>query len=208
MWSADQAPLSQEAIAERLGNLAAVSAPGLDVELRLTEGPASPAVLAVSEAVGADVVVPSTHHLHSDDHASVTTTVLERTHRLVLALHDDHFSLLLLARVLLTVMACLGLHIQFGQAGVANFAAAAARANILMHSGSVAVEAMSATPKAKTVTTRRWGDFRGGRDEPALMRVAGGAVAEGDRDSFETPTSMRNVDVECGADVVARYLID
>ena len=61
---------------------------GLDVELRLTEGPASPAVLAVSEAVGADVVVLSTHHLHSDDHASVTTTVLERTHRLVLALHD------------------------------------------------------------------------------------------------------------------------
>ena len=43
----------------------------------------------------------------------------------VLALHDDHFSLLLLARVLLTVMACLGLHVQFGQAGVANFAAAA-----------------------------------------------------------------------------------
>jgi nucleotide-binding universal stress UspA family protein len=88
MWSADQAPLTQEAVAERLGNLAGINAPGLDVELRITEGPASSAVLAVAEAVGADLVVLSTHHLHSDDHASVTTTVLERTHRLVLALHD------------------------------------------------------------------------------------------------------------------------
>lgn len=43
----------------------------------------------------------------------------------VLLLHDDHFSLLLLARVLLTIVACLGLHLQLGMAGVANFAAAA-----------------------------------------------------------------------------------
>ena len=44
---------------------------------------------------------------------------------IVLALHDDHFSLLLLARVLLTIVACLGLHMQFGMAGVVNFAGAA-----------------------------------------------------------------------------------
>lgn len=88
MWSADQAPLSEEAVGERLEKLAAVNAPGLQVELRITEGPASSAVLAVSQAVGADLVILSTHHLQSEDHTSVTATVLERTHRLVLALHD------------------------------------------------------------------------------------------------------------------------
>jgi ABC-type branched-subunit amino acid transport system permease subunit len=44
---------------------------------------------------------------------------------LVLAFHDDHFTLLLLARVLLVATACLGLHVQFGMAGVVNFAGAA-----------------------------------------------------------------------------------
>jgi ABC-type branched-subunit amino acid transport system permease subunit len=44
---------------------------------------------------------------------------------LVLAFHDDHFTLLLLARVLLVAMACLGLHVQLGLAGVVNFAGAA-----------------------------------------------------------------------------------
>jgi ABC-type branched-subunit amino acid transport system permease subunit len=43
----------------------------------------------------------------------------------VAAFHDDHFTLLLLARVLVLAMACLGLHVQFGLAGVANFAGAA-----------------------------------------------------------------------------------
>jgi ABC-type branched-subunit amino acid transport system permease subunit len=58
----------------------------------------------------------------------------ERTLALTLALavlavtalfHEDHFTLLLLGRVLLTAVACLGLHVQFGQAGVVNFAGAA-----------------------------------------------------------------------------------
>jgi len=44
---------------------------------------------------------------------------------LAAAFHDDHFALLLLAKVLLAVTACLGLHLQFGLAGVANFAGAA-----------------------------------------------------------------------------------
>jgi ABC-type branched-subunit amino acid transport system permease subunit len=38
---------------------------------------------------------------------------------------DDAFSLFLLARVLVTVVACLGLHLQFGAAGITNFAGAA-----------------------------------------------------------------------------------
>ena len=44
---------------------------------------------------------------------------------LVAVFHDDHFVLLLLAKVLLAAVACLGLHVQFGQAGVVNFAGAA-----------------------------------------------------------------------------------
>ncbi len=38
---------------------------------------------------------------------------------------DDHFTLFLVGRVLLATLACLGLHLQFGAAGVANFAGAA-----------------------------------------------------------------------------------
>jgi ABC-type branched-subunit amino acid transport system permease subunit len=38
---------------------------------------------------------------------------------------DDAFSLFLLARVLVIVIACLGLHLQFGAAGITNFAGAA-----------------------------------------------------------------------------------
>src|SRR5256712_4208726 len=43
---------------------------------------------------------------------------------LCLALREDDFSLLLVARVLIVVLACLGLHIQLGYAGVLNFAGA------------------------------------------------------------------------------------
>jgi ABC-type branched-subunit amino acid transport system permease subunit len=39
--------------------------------------------------------------------------------------HDDHFTLLMVATVLLYVLACLGLNIQFGYAGLLNFAGAA-----------------------------------------------------------------------------------
>lgn len=44
---------------------------------------------------------------------------------LVAAFHEDHFALLLIARVLVVAMACLGLHVQFGMTGVVNFAGAA-----------------------------------------------------------------------------------
>ncbi len=44
---------------------------------------------------------------------------------LLAAFHEDHFTLLLLARVLVIAMACLGLHVQFGMTGVVNFAGAA-----------------------------------------------------------------------------------
>jgi ABC-type branched-subunit amino acid transport system permease subunit len=58
----------------------------------------------------------------------------ERTMAVALALsvallvgtfHEDHFTLLLLARVLVIATASLGLHVQFGMTGVVNFAGAA-----------------------------------------------------------------------------------
>lgn len=44
---------------------------------------------------------------------------------LALVLREDAFSLFLVARVLVISLACLGLHLQFGSAGVVNFAGAA-----------------------------------------------------------------------------------
>lgn len=44
---------------------------------------------------------------------------------LVLALHEEHFALLLLSTVLLYAVVALGLNVQFGYAGVVNFAGAA-----------------------------------------------------------------------------------
>ena len=43
---------------------------------------------------------------------------------LALLLHGDDFSLLLMTRVLIVIIACLGLNVQFGYAGVVNFAGA------------------------------------------------------------------------------------
>jgi ABC-type branched-subunit amino acid transport system permease subunit len=54
-------------------------------------------------------------------HASVLLGVLV----VMAAFHDNHFPLLMLASVLLYVVVCLGLNLQFGYAGVVNFAGAA-----------------------------------------------------------------------------------
>ncbi len=43
---------------------------------------------------------------------------------LALLLRDDDFSLLLITRILIVIVACLGLNVQFGYAGVVNFAGA------------------------------------------------------------------------------------
>ena len=51
----------------------------------------------------------------------------------------------------------------------------------------------------------KWGDFDESSEEPVLMRPAGRPPRDHDRSSWETPTSMRNVDVECVARVIPRY---
>ncbi len=51
--------------------------------------------------------------------------LLLSTVALCIVFRDDHFSLFLIGRVLLIILACLGLHLEFGSAGVVNFAGAA-----------------------------------------------------------------------------------
>ena len=52
-----------------------------------------------------------------------------------------------------------------------------------------------------------WGDITYKSDELVLMRPAGRSVENIASDSWEVPTSMRNVDVACGAEVV-RYNLE
>jgi ABC-type branched-subunit amino acid transport system permease subunit len=61
---------------------------------------------------------------------------------LALFLRDDDFSLLLIARVLIVIVACLGLNVQFGYAGVMNFAGA----SFFGVGGYVAAVLSAATP--------------------------------------------------------------
>lgn len=88
MWSGDSQDTSQEHVGQRLESLVNAHAPGLEVELRLTEGPPSAGILAVSDAVQASLIVLSTHQATTDDHTSVTEQIIARAHRPVLALHD------------------------------------------------------------------------------------------------------------------------
>ena len=87
MYAADHPCLSEESAQQRLAGLAE-SQTGLEVETHVTRGPMSASVLAVSEAVGADVVVLSAHDTPAEAHASVTELVLGSGERSVLTLHD------------------------------------------------------------------------------------------------------------------------
>jgi nucleotide-binding universal stress UspA family protein len=95
MWRADHRPMSEETVKRNLDDLAK-SRTDIDVETRITQGPSSAAVLAVSETVAADLVVLSTHSTAPEDHNSITELVLGAGERSVLALHDadgDHHAL-------------------------------------------------------------------------------------------------------------------
>jgi hypothetical protein len=53
----------------------------------------------------------------------------------------------------------------------------------------------------------RWGDLSHRKPGRVLMRTAGSEPLDEDDESWETPTSLRNVDVACGADVITRYRV-
>src|SRR5262245_36178038 len=88
MYAADHPPTSEETVQRHLHELAE-SCTAIETETRITQGPSSVAVLAVSEEVAADLIVLSTHNLPPEDHASVTELVLRSGQRSVLALHDS-----------------------------------------------------------------------------------------------------------------------
>src|SRR5262245_39834309 len=88
MWAADHPPQSEETARQRLASLAEART-GVDVSVSLTRGPASELVLAVSQAVDADVVVLSAHHTRSEEHESLTELVLGSGERSVLTVHDN-----------------------------------------------------------------------------------------------------------------------
>jgi nucleotide-binding universal stress UspA family protein len=88
MYAAGHPSLSEESAQERLASLAE-SQTSVDVETHVTRGPVSASVLAISEVVGADVVVLSAHHTPTEEHASVTELVLASGERSVLTVHDN-----------------------------------------------------------------------------------------------------------------------
>ena len=102
MWAADHhSPFSEETAHRHLRDLAERLAPTLAVDTHVTHGAPSGAIIAVSRALDADLVIVSTHGASSDDHTSVTEQVLRSGHRAVLVLHDagadaetPHFSAL------------------------------------------------------------------------------------------------------------------
>ena len=73
---------------EKLQEVEATLPPGTEVESRLTRGPVVAAVVAVSRAVNADLVVLSTRGSNSDDDDSVTDRLLESASLAIFAVHD------------------------------------------------------------------------------------------------------------------------
>lgn len=88
MWKADHLGESRGALEAKLSDCMARVPDGIRTEGLITEGPVSRAVLAVLEAVDADLVVLTSHGTLSDTHASITEQVLERSGRAVLVLHE------------------------------------------------------------------------------------------------------------------------
>jgi nucleotide-binding universal stress UspA family protein len=88
MWHADHAPSVSADAARQLSRLAARLPKGLVVETCVTRGAISPAVMAVAEAAEADLMVLCEHAGKTEDHESVIETLLKRSKRAVLALHD------------------------------------------------------------------------------------------------------------------------
>jgi nucleotide-binding universal stress UspA family protein len=88
MWHADHESSVSTDAATRLSRLAARLPQGLAVETCVTRGAIITAVMVVADAAEADLIVLSEHAGKTEDHESVIETLLERSSRAVLALHD------------------------------------------------------------------------------------------------------------------------
>lgn len=90
MWAAEHPTDSQAVVEQELGEILARLSGLVQAEARVTHGQPSAAVLSVAEAVGADLVVLSSHGTTDEDHISVTEQVLGRGKLAVIALHEPH----------------------------------------------------------------------------------------------------------------------
>jgi nucleotide-binding universal stress UspA family protein len=88
MWHADHEPPQPASVDERLRALVDRLPAGIDVETCITRGAVTEAVLKVSDAAEADLIVLSAHKGKTDDHASVIGYLIEHSNRAVLAMHD------------------------------------------------------------------------------------------------------------------------
>lgn len=92
MWHADHQGVSRDVIEEKLASLSS-RVTGMPVETLMTEGPISRAVVAVAEALDADLVILTAHGCEDDDHVSITEQMLERCSRPVFVLHEPSVEL-------------------------------------------------------------------------------------------------------------------
>ena len=90
MWHArDQAPQPPpQAVDDNLRRVLALVPQGVVVETCITRGATTEAVLRVSDAAEADVIVLSEHAGKTEDHASVIEFMLAHSNSAVLALHN------------------------------------------------------------------------------------------------------------------------
>ncbi len=88
MFHADHESSVSTDAASCLSRLAARVPKGLVVETCVTSGAIITAVMVVAEAAEADLIVVSEHAGKTEDHESLIETLLERSPRSVLALHD------------------------------------------------------------------------------------------------------------------------
>jgi nucleotide-binding universal stress UspA family protein len=90
MWESEHKGRLSEGDAEaRLQALLDDLPDGIESEARVTQGPRAQAVLAVGEAVEADVVVLTSYGPSHDEHTSIAEQLLEHSNRSLLVLHQS-----------------------------------------------------------------------------------------------------------------------
>lgn len=88
MWHSGRTSPSSTSVDDQLRSLLDRVPAGIDVESCITRGAVTEAVLTVSDAAEADLIVLSAHAGKTEDHASVIEYLLEHSRRAVLVLHD------------------------------------------------------------------------------------------------------------------------
>lgn len=90
MWQQEHQRLGREAAAEqRLREIMAEIPAGLEPRAVITHGITAPSILEVQQQVGADLLLLGTHGDTSEDHSSVTESVVAGSHCPVLVLHES-----------------------------------------------------------------------------------------------------------------------